>query len=56
MMKCTSVPDPDPDTDPYVFGPPGSAPGSFSQMYGSEDRIRIWIRTKISRIRNTDKL
>ncbi len=31
----TSVPDP--VADPYVFGPPGSASGSASQWYGSED-------------------
>jgi hypothetical protein len=23
------------DTDPYVFGPPGSGSGSLSKMYGS---------------------
>jgi hypothetical protein len=28
-----SVPNPYPDLDPYVFGPPGSV----SQRYGSED-------------------
>jgi hypothetical protein len=28
--------DPGPQ-DPYVFGPPGSASGSVSQTYGSED-------------------
>jgi hypothetical protein len=32
----SSVPDPHPDPeDPYVFGPPGSGPGSASEMYGS---------------------
>ncbi len=32
--KCTSVPDPHPDSeDPYVFRPPGSV----NQRYGSED-------------------
>ncbi len=31
--KCTSVPNLHPD--PYVFGPPGSASGSFSQRCGS---------------------
>jgi hypothetical protein len=29
-----SVADPD-QTDPYVFGPPGSGSGSISQRYGS---------------------
>ncbi len=35
MYKCTSVPNP--HLDPYVFGPPGSASGSVSQRYESED-------------------
>jgi hypothetical protein len=39
----TSVPDPHPD--PYVFGHPGSAPGSVSQ--DSRIWIRIRIRTKM---------
>jgi hypothetical protein len=30
----SSVPDPD-QTDPHVFGPPGSGSGSISQRYGS---------------------
>jgi hypothetical protein len=36
-LKKNSVADPDPDvdpSDPYVFGPPGSGFGSFSQRYG----------------------
>ncbi len=45
--KCTSVP------DPYVFGPPGSATGSFSHSTDKRKRIRIGIRTIMSRIRNT---
>ncbi len=39
----TSLPDP----DPYVFGPLGSASGSV------KSEVRIGIRTKMSRIRNT---
>jgi hypothetical protein len=36
MIRNTSVADPDPDpSDPYVYGPPGSGSGSFSQRYGS---------------------
>jgi hypothetical protein len=36
-MDVTSVgdPDPEPDLDPHVFGPPGSGAGSISQRYGS---------------------
>ncbi len=41
FMTFASVPDPaDPDPDlydPYVLGHPGSASGSVSQRYGSED-------------------
>jgi hypothetical protein len=33
----SSVPDPEPDRDPHVFGPPGSGSGSgsISERYGS---------------------
>jgi hypothetical protein len=31
----SSVAVPDPNPDPYVFGPPGSGSGSISQRYGS---------------------
>jgi hypothetical protein len=31
----TSVADPEPNPDPYVFWPPGSGSGSISQRYGS---------------------
>jgi hypothetical protein len=51
-MKKFSVPDPNPD--PHVFWPPGS--GSNSQRHGSADPIRIRIHTKMSWIRNTEKI
>ncbi len=47
----TSVADPDPNPDPYVFGPPGS--GSISQMYGSgsfNHQAKIVRKTLISNI------
>jgi hypothetical protein len=31
----SSVADPDPNPDPYVFGPPGYRSGSISQRHGS---------------------
>ncbi len=31
------------DTDPYVFGPPGSASGSVSQRYGSWSGPFLWV-------------
>ncbi len=34
-QQGTSVADPDTHPDPYVFGPPGSASESISQIYGS---------------------
>jgi hypothetical protein len=37
FVTFCSVPDPQPDLDPYVFGHPGSASGSVNQRYGSED-------------------
>ncbi len=36
--NCVGNPDPEPDTDPQVFGPPGS--GSISKRYGSGFRSR----------------
>ncbi len=34
-LRSVVDPDPYPDQDPYVFGPPGSASGSVSHKYGS---------------------
>ncbi len=42
LWLFTSVPD---QEDPYVFGHPGSASGSDSQRYGSEDPVRIQIHS-----------
>ncbi len=38
----TSVADPDPNSDPHVFGPPGSGSGSISQRYGSGRILLSW--------------
>jgi hypothetical protein len=31
FYQCVADPDPNPDQDPHVFGPPGSGSGSISQ-------------------------
>jgi hypothetical protein len=48
------VADPNPNPDPYVFGPPGSESGSISQRYGSGFiSQRYGSAAKISWILNT---